>query len=163
MARGAFYAGPSSVNPRSLGYMDLPGNLLCLCRASATGSVACSRGHVDGQGSLLCRSIRRGLNLLCLSRAPQGLLLALWGTWIHKKTFDASLECHRVRSGYMEVHARMVREAFYAGPSSVKPWHHLRKHALLKDANDFEENVVSKTVVFLLGPPSEGGGRLVIV
>ena len=75
-----------------------------VCRASATGSVACSRGgHVDGQGSLLCRSIRRGLNLLCLSRAPQGLLLALWGTWIHKKTFDASLECHRVRSGYMEV------------------------------------------------------------
>ena len=45
-------------------------------------------------------------NLLCLCRAPQGPLLALWGTWAVRGAVYADL------SG-----TGMVREAFYAGPS----------------------------------------------
>ena len=46
---------------------------------SATGSVA-SLGYMDAQG-----------NLLCLSRAPPGPLLALWDTWIRRETVYADL------------------------------------------------------------------------
>ncbi len=63
-----------------------------------------------------------------------------------------NLRClSRVPQGPFGVHARMVREAFYAGPSSVKPWHHLRKHELLKMLTFFK-----KTLSIFVGGCVEG-------
>ncbi len=53
--------------------------------SSATDSVACSLEYTDTQGSRLC-----------LSRASQGPLLALWGTVVRRETVYADLsEVHR--------------------------------------------------------------------
>ena len=75
-----------------------------LRRYTRLGNVACllSAVHVHGCSGKPSMPVSRALNpisgymdaqgnLLCLSRAPQGPLLALWGTWIRRETFYADL------------------------------------------------------------------------
>ena len=111
----------------SLEYTDTQGSRLCLSRASQGPLLALwgtvvrrvtfyadlSEVHRCSGKPSICRPLERLTsisgymdpqgNLLCISRAPQGPLL-LWGTWMRRETFYASLERHRVRCLLSGIH-----------------------------------------------------------